>query len=559
MLNKNLFTMMTIMLGIMFVGAFTACRSPTVPGGDNPENPGDTTYQVTFDANGGSGNPPAVLTVNAGSSVPLPDGTDLAKSGFSFGGWNTNAGGTGTNYAAGSSYTPTGDVTLYARWNADQAGTFTVTFNVNGGSGTTPIAQTASSGSSITLPSGSGLTKTGYTFGGWNTNSSGMGTNYAAGSSYTITGAITLYARWDVAVSLDRIEYYWVDEHGNLATTSGGTVTVPPGGTLTITAQAAGYTVQQWHLDGIDIGESGNTYAFSSPVSGKYVVGLFVEKDGRFYNTNITVTVVVPYTVTFNANGATSGTPPDPLTQGAGFSITLPGAGNLTKANYNFGGWNTRADGTGTAYNADSSYTVTGDITLYAMWVTTYTVTFNANGGSGTVPASRTVAPGSRITLPGAGNLTKTGYNFGGWTANILLGPNYNAGASFTPTSNITLYARWTTPRDVHIRMSDRGGVKWDGALAIYVNGVYREEVRYVNIADSYKEYVFNTGDNVVLRWRVGQGEWGANTRQENHAFTVTVYYNNGGITSGEEVVSKDYGDMTDLGNNDFVDSFIVQ
>ena len=77
--------------------------------------------------------------------------------------------------------------------------TYTVTFNANGGSGTVPSYQTANSGSSITLPYGSGLTKSGYYFGGWNTNSSGTGSNYSAGESFTVTGNITLYARWDAS------------------------------------------------------------------------------------------------------------------------------------------------------------------------------------------------------------------------------------------------------------------------------------------------------------------------------------------------------------------------
>ena len=71
-----------------------------------------------------------------------------------------------------------------------------VTFNANGGSGTIPSPIAAQAGSSITLPSGSSLTRTGYTFGGWNTNSSGTGTNYDAGFSYPPTGSITLYAKW---------------------------------------------------------------------------------------------------------------------------------------------------------------------------------------------------------------------------------------------------------------------------------------------------------------------------------------------------------------------------
>jgi hypothetical protein len=71
----------------------------------------------------------------------------------------------------------------------------TVTFNINGGSGTTPNPITVNAGQSITLPSGSGFSRSGHTFGGWNTNSSGTGTNYNVGASYT-GGTTTLWAKW---------------------------------------------------------------------------------------------------------------------------------------------------------------------------------------------------------------------------------------------------------------------------------------------------------------------------------------------------------------------------
>ena len=81
--------------------------------------------------------------------------------------------------------------------NNEQNVTFTVTFNANGGSGTVPSAQTVSSGKGITLPGDNGLSKSGSTFGGWNTLSDGTGTNYNAGASYTVTGNATLYAKWN--------------------------------------------------------------------------------------------------------------------------------------------------------------------------------------------------------------------------------------------------------------------------------------------------------------------------------------------------------------------------
>jgi hypothetical protein len=109
----------------------------------------------------------------------------------------------------------------------------------------------------------------------------------AANNNYE-TGA----ASYSLAVTLRyRIEYYWVNQQDTLVTTSGGTAALNAGETLTITAQASGYVVRQWHLNGMNTGQSGNTYIFSSTTAGKYTVGLFVEKDGRLYNTNITITV----------------------------------------------------------------------------------------------------------------------------------------------------------------------------------------------------------------------------------------------------------------------------
>jgi uncharacterized repeat protein (TIGR02543 family) len=73
----------------------------------------------------------------------------------------------------------------------------TVTYNINGGTGTTPASLMVAAGDSITLNNGNGLTRTGYTFAGWNTSPSGTGTNYNAGTSYTPSGNITLYAKWN--------------------------------------------------------------------------------------------------------------------------------------------------------------------------------------------------------------------------------------------------------------------------------------------------------------------------------------------------------------------------
>ena len=158
----------------------TGRNAITLPAAISRDNGSTTGYKVTFNANGGSSTPAAITS------------TRTVK--YAFGGWNTNSSGTGSNYGAGTSYTPSAAITLYAKWTSSY---------VN---------------NSITLPAA--ISRTGYTFGGWNTNSSGTGTNYSASSSYTPSAAITLYAKW---TPINGKVYY---HHG----TAYGTVSSPQAG-----------------------------------------------------------------------------------------------------------------------------------------------------------------------------------------------------------------------------------------------------------------------------------------------------------------------------------------
>jgi len=208
--------------------------------------------------------------------------------------------------------------------------------------------------------------KAGYTLQGVRANFftvSGAVSVTNSANSGVITAVFPLTA---ATVSKDRIEYYWVDEHGSLVTTSGGAAAVDPGATLTITSQGTGYVVKQWRLNGVNTGQSGRTYSFSSTTIGPHTVGLFVEKDGQLYNTTITITVA-SVTVTFNINGG-SGTVPASQSVSSGYSISLPYGDGFSRTGYTFGGWNTNAYGSGTNYDAGSFYTPTGNITLYARW-----------------------------------------------------------------------------------------------------------------------------------------------------------------------------------------------
>jgi len=92
----------------------------------------------------------------------------------------------------------------------------------------------------------------------------------------------------------NRIEYYWVDQHDSLVTSSGGITSITTGSKLTITPQlpqGEGYVVKKWYVNGVDTGQSGSTYTFSITAIGKHTVDLFLEKNSKLYNTSITITV----------------------------------------------------------------------------------------------------------------------------------------------------------------------------------------------------------------------------------------------------------------------------
>ena len=104
---------------------------------------------------------------------------------------------------------PTNDISrssviVYLRTNAFPITYYTVTYDVNGGTGSAPVAQTVLGFSGITLPDGNGLAKAGFVFNGWITNISGTGISYNANINYTVTSNITLYAKW-------KIDMVWIE------------------------------------------------------------------------------------------------------------------------------------------------------------------------------------------------------------------------------------------------------------------------------------------------------------------------------------------------------------
>ena len=156
------------------------------------------------------------------------------------------------------------------------------------------------------------------------------------------------------------------------------------------------------------------------------------------------------YTVTYDANTGTGSVPIDPNNYLAGASVTVLDKETLAKTAYTFTCWNTQADGGGTDRAPASIFPMgTANVILYAKWTAdpTYTVTYNANTGTGGVPSDPNLyLEGATVTVLDKETLAKTGYTFTCWNTQADGGGTDRAPASTFPmgTANVILYAKWT-------------------------------------------------------------------------------------------------------------------
>ena len=152
-------------------------------------------------------------------------------------------------------------------------------------------------------------------------------------------------------------------------------------------------------------------------------------------------------TITFDPNGGAGSMEPMSVNPGVGNKLT---GNTFTRENYTFTGWNTAADGTGNAYADGDTVNFSADTTLYAQWTQNPVITFDANGGKGTM-GTQTVKPNEATALT-ANSFTRADYDFTGWnTAKDGTGTAYANKANITTNENVTLYAQWTLHK-YHVR-----------------------------------------------------------------------------------------------------------
>ena len=273
-------------------------------------------------------------------------------------------------------------------WTKGDPISYTISYNANGGSGA-PGSQTKTHGTDLTLSS-TKPTRSGYNFSKWTTGKDGSGTSYAPGATYNANASITLYAQWISACK-------W--------TTADACQKANPG----YTCKSTGTDGACWDVD--------------KPST---------------------------YTISYNANGGSGA--PGSQTKTYGTDLKLSST-KPTRSGYTFVNWNTKSDGSGTNYASGATYNTNANITLYAIWktnssggdtTTKYTVSYNANGGSG-VPGNQVKTHGSNLKLSST-KPTRSGYTFVNWnTKGDGTGKSYVPGATYSTDANLTLYAIWKT------------------------------------------------------------------------------------------------------------------
>ena len=504
-------------------------------------------HTLKYDGNGStSGSAPSQAYYNHGTNVTAAS-NPFSKTNYTFGGWNTDQYITGTNYAAGASITMTANTTLYAKW------TRSVTLNQNGATtnGSTSVTATYNC---ATLPAISAPSKTGYTFGGWNTANDGSGDIVinTSGALQPITGwcdsqkrftrtasGATLYAKWTQTVTLKAN----TSNHGSGSDkTATATLNATSLSSLTNTSPATGY-----HRVGYYTDATGGTKVLNA--------------DGSFANANVTNFITSgkwtkvgattlwahyeanTYNIAFNANdanyvGTATGTTASIDNAEYGVSYTLT-ANGFSREGYTFAGWTRNADGTGTSYTDGQSVsnltsTNGATVTLYAKWTgRTYTVTFNARGGSSLSPANMTVTMGATYgtlatVTPPAGKV------FSGWYTSAGGGTLVESTTQVTTASDHTLYAHYAEKAQVYFK-NTLGWSKvyvvydasWDGSQGTGSEGkIYREMTKVAGTSDVYYD---NIPDEYITSWR-----W-------NIAFNNTYQYNYHAFTKGEAVFRYDF------------------
>ena len=338
-----------------------------------------------------------------------------------------------------------------------------ITINIQSGNVTINQDAALLAGVEVNIAEGAGLTVANgkniyfYDSDEWNSDNFVWGpckfksVAYAPGKAYNRTNNDLVDAKMDVNGSVTAIGAIYTTEGGADICSSNGTgkyIQQGTPGTETETYQynANGNKAVTIPITAAKLHNAGDSY---TGTAGSKAGDTYVYANGKWALRGNEITI------TFDPNGGAGSMEPMSVNPGVGNKLI---DNTFTRENYTFTGWNTAKDGTGKTYADGETVNFSADTTLYAQWTQNPVITFDANGGKGTM-GTQTVKPNEATDLT-ANSFTRADYDFTGWnTAKDGTGTAYADKTNITTNENVTLYAQWTLHK-YHVRW-----LNWDDTV----------------------------------------------------------------------------------------------
>ena len=359
-------------------------------------------------------------SLNLSTDVPV-------RNGYTFLGWSTNANATYATYEPRDYISIYTNMYLYAVWqkNPEKCNVY---YDANGGS-VENSSVVSMSGQTISLPvpvksynvsynanggsNAPSMISVDVVCKGWSENKDALNAMYLCGSEYMVTKNVTLYAIWNATADVKlNLDIPVRDGYSFLGWSENQTASVPK------------------YKEGEEITVSADTVLYA------------------IWEENPT------YTIFYDANGGVDA-PESQVQYEKGFKLSY----NKPERNgYEFLGWSKYSNATTPEYLPGDIIEISANTTLYAVWkevvVVTFSLSYNANGGSG-APSTQT---GSTIYTVSSMIPVRNGYTFLGWSTNPYSSVGvYDAGEELILTSDTTLYAIWKKVNGVvtDVKVSD--------------------------------------------------------------------------------------------------------
>ena len=455
------------------------------------------TFTVRFHANGGTGSmDDQVYTYDSAQAIRA---NAFVREGYIFLGWAR-----GATWAkayddqqriSNITATPDDTVTLYAKWTPI---TYAVKFNANGGSGTM-ANQDFTYGTAQALTANA-FTRKGYTFAGWATSASGTkvydDTQSVSNLAATDGATVNLYAKWNANTYAVKF-----NANGGSGTLANQSFTYGTAKALTANAfTRTGYTFAGWATSASGAKVYNDKQSVSNLAATAWaVVNLYAKW------------TPITYAVKFNANGGTGSMTNESFSYGTAQPLS---ANAFARTGHTFAGWATSANGA-KVYDegqsvANLATTAGATVNLYAIWTPiSYTVKFNANGGTGSMADQRFQYGTSQALTSNA--FTRAGYTFAGWAISADSPVVYSDGATVTNLADasdsiVMLYAHWTIRSSVQLwedgpywaEMNIGAEEPWENGLCFWWGdtvGYRREGSAWVASDGSSSNFSFDSGN----------------------------------------------------------------